>query len=121
MLGVELDTLLEGGITNDVSVSQVLGENASAGLLLLRDLVRVAVGVLGERSILGRILAGRSDRNVVLAELGVVQQQSRLLRGLLLEGDVGGLGLTLGGDLDVGNLAAIRELVTRDQRRCGLG
>jgi len=112
VLGVKLDTLLKGGITDDVSMSQVLGEDASAGLLLLCDVVRVAVSVLGEGRILSRVVAGRCDRDVVLAELGVVQQKSSLLRGLLLEGDLGRLGLALGGDLDVGNLAAEAEEIT---------
>lgn len=47
VLVVELDGTLNGGIANDVSVSKVLGDDSRPGLLLLRDLVGVTVGIGG--------------------------------------------------------------------------
>jgi hypothetical protein len=48
---------------------------------------------------------------VLGAELGVVEQKSGLLCGLLLERHLGLLGLALGGDLDVGDLATVAKSV----------
>ena len=112
MLVVELNGALQSGIANNVAVGQVLGENASAGLLLLGQLVRVALmgrdGSSASNSA-GRgrlvVLVGAGDSNVVGAELGVVQKQGSLGSSILLERDGGRLGLALGGNLDIRNLA----------------
>lgn len=107
VLGVQLDSALDGGISDHVAVSEVLGQDASTGLLLLGDLVGVAVGVLGGvSSIIVDILAGAGNLEVVGAELGVVEEKSSLLGRLLLKSDVGRLGLALSGDLEISDLAA---------------
>lgn len=105
VLGVQLDGAFDGGVANDVSVSEILGEDASAGLLLLRDVVRVAVhlGVVVALIICGA--AGAGDGDVVRSKLGVVEEEGRLHGRFLLKGDVGGLGVALGSDFEVGNLA----------------
>ena len=103
---VELDGALDSGVADDVALGEVLGEDASTRLLLLRDLVGVALGVLGEmRGIIDVTTAGACHSDVVGTELGVVQEEGGLGSGLLLKSDIDGLGLALFGDLDIGNLA----------------
>jgi len=112
VLGVELEAALNGGIANHIAVGEILGENAGTGLLLLRNLVGVTLGILGIVGAVVLSIASRSqDGNLVGTELGVIQEESRLGSGFLLKGDVRGLGLALGGDLDVGNLATEAEEV----------
>lgn len=105
VLAVKLNSTLDGSVTDHVAVGEVLGQDTSAGLLLLGDLIGVAVGVLGGVSgIIVDILAG--DLEVVRAELGVVEEKGSLLGRLLLKIDIGRLGLALGGDLEISDLAA---------------
>lgn len=113
VLGIELDGALNGDIANDVAVGEVLGKNARAGLLLLRDFVGVTVVVLGVRGVVIRVATGAGDGELIGAELGVVKEESSLLGRLLLEGDFGRLGLALGGDLEIGDLATAREVSMR--------
>lgn len=42
VLGVEINGLLNGSVTNDVSVGEVLGNNTAARLLFLCDLITVS-------------------------------------------------------------------------------
>lgn len=107
MCVVKLDCPLDRGITDDVAVGEILGNNACAGLFLLRDLVGIPLSVSGGvLSIDGRRAACRLDGDVGRAELGVVQEEGGLGGGLLLEGDGRGLCLALGLDVEAGNLAA---------------
>jgi hypothetical protein len=103
---IEIESALDGGISYDVTVGEVLSQDASAGLLLLGDLVGVAVSVLGGGDIVVVVGTGAGDLKVVGAELGVVEEESGLLGSLLLEDDLSGLGLTLLGDLDIRDLSA---------------
>lgn len=107
MLVVQLDCGLQGSIANDITVGQVLSQNAGAGLLLLSYLIRVPIGVALLRvDVILEGLGGRGDRDVRRAELRVVEQQSSLGCRLLLEDDSGTLGLALGDNLEVLDLAA---------------
>ena len=47
MLVVKRNGTLDGGVTNRVAVCEVLGNNARARLVFLRDVMFVAGGVLG--------------------------------------------------------------------------
>lgn len=104
--GIEVKSALDGGVTYDVAVGEVLSEDAGAGLLLLSDLVRVAISVLGCRDIVFAIGGGAGDLKVVCAELGVVEEESSLLGGLLLEDDLCGLCLAVLRDLEILDLSA---------------
>lgn len=105
VLGVKLDGMLDGGIANDVAVSEVLSQDTGTGLLFLCNVVRLALRVGGTTA--GNLFVGMGagDGDVVGAKLSVVEQQSSLHSSLLLKGDVCALGLALSGELDVGNLA----------------
>ena len=105
VLGVEVESTLDGGIAYDVPVGEVLSQDTGAGLLLLGNLVGVAVSVLGNRNIIFAIAAGAGDLKMVVSELSVVEEESGLLGSLLLEDDLCGLGLTLLDDLDIRDLA----------------
>jgi hypothetical protein len=109
--GVEVKSALDGGITYNVAVGEVLSQDTGAGLLLLSDLVGVAVSVLGSGDIVFAIGASAGDLKMVVSELSVVEEESSLLGSLLLEDDFCGLGLTLLGDLDIRDLAAEAEEV----------
>lgn len=104
--GIKIESALDGGISYDVTVGEVLSQDASAGLLLLGDLVGVAVNVLGRGDIVIVVGTGAGDLKVVGAKLGVVEKESSLLGSLLVEDDLSGLGLTFLGDLDIRNLSA---------------
>lgn len=104
--GIKIESALDGGISYDVTVGEVLSQDASAGLLLLGDLVGVAVSVLGGGNIVVVVGTGTGDLKVVGAELGVVEKESSLLGSLLVEDDLGSLGLTFLGDLDIRDLSA---------------
>jgi hypothetical protein len=108
MLVVELDRTLNGSIANDVTVGEVLGEDAAAGLLLLGDLVTVTLGVGGGARVLVGVLGG--DVDLGAGQLRVVQQQGRLGGRLLLK-DNGGRLCAVGalGYLEFCDLAAIRR------------
>jgi hypothetical protein len=106
VLGIEVESTLDGGITYDVAVGEVLSQDTCAGLLLLSDLVGVAVSVLGSGDIVFAIGASAGDLKMVVSELSVVEEESGLLGSLLFEDDLCGLGLTLLGDLDIRDLAA---------------
>ena len=90
MLVVELDGALQRRVADDVAVCEILGEDTAAGLLLLCDLVRVALGIGSDMGIvIGRGVASGGDADMGGAELGAVQEQSCLGSGLLLEHDSG--------------------------------
>lgn len=107
MLLVEVDGLFEAGVGDYVAMGKVLGQDAGAGLVLLGDLVCVAV-VLGLVAVGGRVgVGGAGDGDLVVPELGVVEEEGSLGRSLLLEGDGCRLGGAFAGDLDVCDLAAV--------------
>lgn len=107
VLGVKLDGALESGISDDVALGEVLGQDARAGLLLLSDLVGITVRVVLEvGAVVAGVAAGTGNGNVGGAKLSVIQQEGSLSSSLLLEGDGGILGLAGGGDLNVCDLAA---------------
>lgn len=108
VLVVEVDGALEGRVADDVALGEVLGQDAGARFHLLRELVGglVALGrVAAAVRVGGGRLAGDGDGGV--AQLGVVEEEGRLESCLPLEGDGCGLGVARGGDLDVGDLAAV--------------
>lgn len=105
VLLVELQGALDGRVADDVAVREVLGDDPGARLLLLGDFIRVAL-VVGDNFLVGISGRGAGDGDVVGAQLGVVQQKGRFARRLLLKGDVGNLGVAIGGDPDVGYFAA---------------
>lgn len=47
MCVVKLDRSLDRGITDNVAVGKVLGNDSGAGLLLLRDLIGIPLSVSG--------------------------------------------------------------------------
>jgi hypothetical protein len=104
--GIKIESALDGGISYDVTVGEVLSQDTSARLLLLGDLVGVSVSVLGGGDIVIVVGTGAGDLKVVGAELSVVEKESSLLGSLLVEDDLSGLGLTLLGDLDIRDLSA---------------
>lgn len=118
VLVVQLDGPHQRRVPHHVPVRQVLGQDPAARLLLLRDLVRVAVGIRRRR---GRLMlrgrgttVGRGHADLDAAELGVVEELGRLGCCRLLEGHAGVLGLLVAGagarrHLDVGDLAAEAE------------
>jgi len=104
---------LNSGVGDGVAVGKVLGDDASARLLLLLDVVVPILGLFGR----GRLVAGDlvdrlcgADLDRVGAELGVIQQERGLRGGGFLEGDRGRLRVVVGGCYrDVLNLAAEAE------------
>ena len=108
VLGVELESALDGGVANHVALGEVLCEDAGARLVLLGDLVAVAGGLckVGAVVVAG-VGAGAGDGDVVGAELGVVEEEGGLHGRLLFKGDVGILGLSLGCYLDISNFATV--------------
>jgi hypothetical protein len=104
--GIEVESTLDGGITYDITVGEILSQNTGAGLLLLGDLIGVSVSVLSGRvDIVFAVSAGAGDLKMVGTELGVVEEKSSLLGSLLLEDDFGSLGLALLGDLEISDLS----------------
>ena len=106
---IELDGTLDSRITDDVSVSEVLSEDTSTGLLLLCDLIGVTLGILSV-VVISVLAAGAGDGELVGTELGVVEEKSGLCGRGLLEGDLGDLDGAFGVDLDVRDLSTIELL-----------
>merc|ERR1712169_145392 len=103
---------LDGGIADDVALRQVLSQDTGAGLLFLGDLIGITLGVfLVVGTVVGAVPGGGSHGNVVAAELRVVQKKRGFGGSGLLENYVGVLDVALGGNLDVGDLAAEAEEV----------
>lgn len=106
MLLVKGKSTLDGLVADGVAVSEVLGNDARAGLVLLRNVFRGLF--VGSRELATRKLVERSGRgnvDLVGAELGVVKEESGLGSRLLLESDrsrLDAVGLVgLGGDGDI--------------------
>lgn len=108
MLLVESESALNGFVADGVAVGEVLGNNARAGLVFLRDVVFGGVLFIGSRQLSTRKLVERGnggDVDLVGTELGVVKEESSLGCRLLLEGDrsrldaVGGVGLGSDGNV----------------------
>lgn len=113
VLLVQLDGALDRGVTDHVAVCQILGQDASAGLHLLRDLV-VGVALSSKvGAVILRVAGGAGHGDVVGAELCVVEQESCLHGRLLLKGHFCAFRLALGGDFDIGDFAAMENVSTR--------
>ncbi len=86
MLRVQIDSILNSLVSNNISLCKVLSDDAGSWLLLLCDLVGVALGVTGDVVVIivGSI-AGAGDLDLGGAELGVVEEESCLCGGGLLE------------------------------------
>lgn len=109
MLLVEIQAALEGSISNNVAMGEILGEDAAARLLFLGDLVGVTL-----RSVLVIVFASSaSDTDVVRSKLGVVQEQGSSGSGLLVEDDGSVLAVAILVDLDVCDLATRQRLADR--------
>jgi hypothetical protein len=111
VLLVQLDGALGRRIGNDVAVGEVLCDDARARLFLLGDLVGVTV-IVGGVVVVIRVIAlvGGRDGDLVGAQLGVIEEQSGLGCGRLLEGYDGFLACRAGLlDLDGGDFAAEAE------------
>jgi len=94
VLLVEVDSLLDALISNDVTVGKVLGDNTTARFFLLSDLITITLGVLCVVASIVLIgTSGTGNLNLGSTKLGVVQQESSLSGSLLLEGYSGILGL----------------------------
>lgn len=115
VLAVEVDGTLGGLVTNAVAVSEVLSNDARAGLLLLGELIAVALGLalVVAGIVIGRS-AGARDLDVCATELSVVEEKGGLGSSLLLEGDGGLLGVAGLLDLEVGDLAAVGAVSSED-------
>jgi hypothetical protein len=91
VLLVHLDGALHDLIAQDVAMGEILGDNARARLVLLRDVIVVGVasgltaGCLIER-------LSRGDVDLSRAQLGVVEQEGCLGGSLFFERDGGRLG-----------------------------
>lgn len=80
VLMVQLDGALDRGITDNVAMCQVLGDDARARLFLLCNFVRVTFGVGGNMCV-GFVRAGACcgcHADVRGAQLGVVQEEGGL-------------------------------------------
>ncbi len=99
LLVVEFYGTLNGSITNDIAMCKILGKDATAGFLLLGNVVRITVRAGGMRgSIVGLTSGGDNDLRRI--ELSVVEELGRLGSSLLLESYRGILGPVAGlGDL----------------------
>ena len=108
VLLVEVNSTLNSGIANHIAVSEILGNDARAGLFFLCDLIGVTFGVICVALTLFRGVV-RGDTDLGGAELCVVEEESSLSSSWLFEGDGSFLGLASFLDVDVGNLATEAE------------
>lgn len=118
VLLVEVERARDGGVADDVAVGQILGQDARARLLLLRDLVAVAVrrgDAVVARGLVGGEAGCGGDGDVRGAKLGVVEEEGGLGGGVLFERHGRGLGLAF--DLDVEAL----DLATGRGKELALG
>jgi hypothetical protein len=109
MLLIQINGTLGGLISDNVAMSQILGNDARSRLLLLSNLIAIALSLCS--IVTSVILVGAScagDLDMSGAKLGVVEEESSLGRGLLFECYGGILGLTSGLDFDAGDLATMR-------------
>lgn len=99
---------LNSSVTYDIAVREILGEDATAGFLLLGDVVGIPIGVGGVRVVLLGLAVCGGDGDLRRAELGVIEEQGRLGSRRLLKSH-GGILSSVGGrgDLDVGDLATV--------------
>ena len=79
MLVVERDGALDGGVGDGVAVRQVLGHDARAGFVFLREVVVVGVGLAGFFARLAACeiveVGGAGYLHLGAAELGVVEEE----------------------------------------------
>lgn len=111
MLLIHLYGTLHDAVAEDVTVGKVFGNNASAWLLLLRDILVMLLGWAGALAA-GQLFkrSCRGDMNLRGTQLSVVQEEGGLRRRLFLERDCCGLGrtdfITLRGHREALDLAA---------------
>lgn len=111
VLGVKVDSLLYCVVTNHVSVSKVLCNDAASWLLFLCNLIGITLLVGGEvTSVIVGGAGGACNLNLCGTKGGVVKQECGLSCGFLFEGDGCLLCLASRGDVDVGDLSAGNEL-----------
>lgn len=105
VLGVEIDGLLDGLVTEYVAVGNVLSSDTGTGFLFLCDLIAVSLGVLCEvASIIIVRSSGAGNLNLCGTELGVVEEEGSLRGSLLFESYGGILRLSGLGDFDRADL-----------------
>jgi len=91
-------------------MGKVLGDNAAAWLLLLGDIITITVDILGiVASIIFIVTSSTGNLDFSSTKFGVVEEEGSLGSGFLLKGHSGTLGLAGGSNLEVGNLAAVRN------------
>jgi len=108
VLLVERDGALQTCVSDEVSMGEILGENARAWLLLLCDLVIVTVSVGSGRGALAVVVVcvRRRHRDIGRPELGVVKQKGSLGGGFLLKYYSGRLVVAFRSDRDGRDFAA---------------
>lgn len=110
VLGVEIDGLLDGLVTEYVAVGNVLSSDTGTGLLFLCDLIAVSLGVLCEvASVIIVGSSGAGNLNLCGTELGVVEEEGSLRGSLLFKSYGGILRLSGLGDLDRADLTTGRS------------
>ena len=112
VLVVQVDGLLNGLVSNYVAMSEILSNDAGAGLVLLCNLIAITLGV---RSIVAVISRGRCTRDLDLggAKLSVIEEESGLCSSFLLEDDGSTLGsLSSWDEVEFGDLATA-QMVSR--------
>jgi hypothetical protein len=111
VLLIEGDCALDRGVGDGVAVGEVLGDDAGAGFVLLRDLDVVLVGGFGGDVAGGDLVdgLGGGDGDLGRAELGVVEEEGGFGGGFFLEGYGCGLGGCGGGDGEGGDFATGRR------------
>jgi len=112
VLRVKVNGLLCSSVANCVAICKVFSNDASTGLLFLRDIVAVTLSIVGE---VASIIVGRArctgDLDLSCTQLSVIEEEGSLGSSLFLEGDGGRLSLSRRSDLDICDLATEAEEV----------
>jgi len=85
MLFIQIDSPLNCCVTNDVTMSEVLGNNARARLVLLGYLVRIAIGIVSVVVIRGACNCA-FDFYLAGTETSCVEEKSSLRSSLFFKG-----------------------------------
>ena len=107
VLLVEIESALSSLVSENVSVSEVLGDDTGSWLLLLSNLIRVLGGGWAILKLLCTL--GARDGNLGPSKLSVIEQKGSLSCGLLLEGHRCALALSGWSDFNLGDLSAEAE------------
>ena len=109
MFLVELNSTLDGLITDNVAVGKIFCNNAASGLLFLGDLIAVTLSlVLVVAPIILVAASGTGDLNLSGTKLGIVEEEGSLSSGFLFEGYGRILSGLSFGDFETGDLAAVK-------------